>query len=99
MRLSNSDRRCVDFVRAAADIGTTEYVRLAQLCAAMRAASAAGERECSIDDAGHAAHYAAKARREVENIAGTIGLSVSWPGLWPTFRKLDGTELHLAHIT
>ena len=85
MNLSKSDERCVFFARCCQEYRVDPY-KLAELCAASRAAMSAIERDSSRAD---------ERRRRVEQVAGLLGWSVDWPSKVPHFKNYNGIELRI----
>lgn len=88
---SNSLAACVCFARWCnkhnVDPGTA-----ADLVVLARRAFTAGERECNTGKS------ADRQRNRVEELAATLGLSTSWPGLSPMFKTKDRQEFHLPPV-
>lgn len=90
-RLPKQLRYAVNFANACRNIGIDPHA-LADLIALSRAAACAGVRECNDPKATHAAD---RPRRRVERAAREAGLSVDWPGLFPSFTDKRGKTVHL----
>ncbi len=95
MRLNKTDCLYLTVARFAEDTGITFRAAL-ELRALAKQSYNAGNYALSCGEAAHgrAVKREEKTAEKVREYAETLGLSVSWSGLWPTFSK-DGRDYFL----
>jgi hypothetical protein len=90
--LPNDLAKAVQLARFAAEY-KIDPADVAQLVVLARKAFNAGERSCNSGTEAAQRAYD-RATDAFEELAGSLGFKVQWPGLWPTLRTQDGRSVY-----